>query len=90
MSTNPLQESAPFDREVLILTLRDELCSSCRDLPPDIPADAHFRHDLGLDSLDLVEFIARIEAKFRVPVPDDAWEALASLERVADYVLERR
>ena len=43
--------------------------------------------DLGLDSLDVVEFVARVEEVYRVSVPDEDWQQLSTLDRIAEYVL---
>jgi len=58
-------------------------------LPSDVTETMSFQDDLGMDSLALSEYIARMEYAFRVEVPDDEWKSLSTLQRVADYV-ERR
>src|SRR5215207_723673 len=72
-------------------SIRRELRSIRRDmLPPVWDDDASFRGDLGLDSLDLVEMVARLEQVTGVFVPDEDVGKLTSVAATADYVRERR
>jgi len=48
--------------------------------------ESHFVEDLGLDSLDLVEFVARFEQEFDLFVPDEDLEGMVSLRATAEYV----
>ena len=41
-----------------------------------------------LDSLDVLEFVARVEQRFRVPVPDNRWKELRTPAAVAACVSE--
>jgi len=72
--------------EVLDL-LRRELRRVNPSVPADVGADVELAADLHLDSLDIVEFVARVEEAFRFSVPDGQWQQLSSLARIADYVL---
>lgn len=56
-------------------------------MPDDVAPDTELVADLQLDSLDVVEFVARVEEAFRFSVPDGQWQQLSSLERIAAYVL---
>lgn len=42
--------------------------------------------DLGLDSLDVVELIMRVEKEFNIEIPDDDAEKLETFGSVLDYV----
>ena len=48
-----------------------------------------FAEDLAFDSLDLVEFVARMEQALRMPVPDEDLAGLTSVGQVVDYVMAR-
>lgn len=77
------------DRRLAVLqVLRGELCAVNDALPDPVPTDVEF-NELGLDSLDIVEFVARVEAEFRFSVANDDWSGLSTLDRVIDYVLVR-
>ena len=58
-------------------------------LPEDIKDELSFRHDLDLDSLSVVEFVARMELAFRIEVPGQEWKDLTTLGLVADYIEAR-
>ena len=80
------------------ITIRDEmaefLVSAMREICPEMPAtfasNARFRADLNLDSLDLVELVARIEQRYAVFVPDADLEQFISLDATMRYITEHR
>jgi acyl carrier protein len=79
------------DDAVFRATIRRELRSIRRDkLPAEWDDDSHFRDDLGLDSLDLVEMVARLEQATGIFVPDEDVGRLMSISATVDYVRARR
>jgi acyl carrier protein len=58
-------------------------------LPETLHEGLSFRGDLGLDSLAIVEFVARMELAFRVEVADQEWRALETLGLVTYYIEKR-
>ncbi len=74
----------------VLAVLRTEICKVKDDLPPDVDSSALLMTDLQLDSLAVVEFVARVEEVYRFSVPDEDWQTLRCLDRVADYVLAHR
>lgn len=77
-------------RNEVLAVLRTEIRKVREDLPADVDSAALLMTDLQLDSLDVVEFVARIEEAYRFSVPDEDWQALRCLDLVADYVLAHR
>ncbi|MBI5917020.1 MAG: acyl carrier protein [Bacteroidetes bacterium] len=73
----------------ILQDLRAKLHDIKPDLPKDFPPDDHFREVWRLDSLDLVEFVARIEQQYRVVIPDEDLELFTSLNRVIQYLQEK-
>ena len=72
-------------------TIRRELRSIRRDkLPPAWDDDSHFRDVLGLDSLDLVEMVARLAQATGIFVPDEDVAQLMSISATVDYVRARQ
>lgn len=69
--------------------LIQELRSIRPTLPPTWPPSARFRADLALDSLDLVELLARIEQHWGLLVPDADLPQFVSLASSVDYVATR-
>lgn len=79
----------PVDRSEVLALLRRELRAVNAAVPEDVAPDAELVADLHLDSLDVVEFVARVEEAYRFSVPDGQWQQLSSLERIASYVLSQ-
>lgn len=74
----------------VIAVLRGEIRKVKESLPIDVATDALLMTDLGLDSLDCIEFVARVEETYRLCVGDDEWQSLTTLDRIADYVVANR
>ena len=72
----------------LIDIVRTELRAAVPKVPEDADPTAHLRHDLGVDSLGALEFVARLEYRFQVVVSDDDWQRLTSIGQVADVIAE--
>ncbi len=71
----------------MLEVLRAELRAVKEDVPADLPADRELTGELGVDSLDVVEFVARLEYRFQFVVPDNEWQQLATLDAIVDYAL---
>ena len=84
-----MSSTAPTTQAEMLALLRDELHAVNAEIPSDLPADRGLTEELGVDSLDVVEFVARLEHRFRFVVPDDEWQRLATLDQIAAYALER-
>merc|ERR1712166_119856 len=52
-----------------------------------LSADAHFKNDLGLDSLDVVEVVMAIEEEFMVEIPDADAEKIHSCNEAITYIV---
>jgi|CXWL01.1.fsa_nt_gi acyl carrier protein len=76
-------------RDTLLALLRAELQAIQPRLPVLWPEDALFKSDLDLDSLDLVELVARMEQRLELFVPDAELARLVSLAAMADHLLAR-
>ncbi len=75
------------DRTEVLAALRREIGRVRPDLPADLDGAALLMTDLGLDSLDVVELVARVEESFRICVADEDWPTLRCLNRIADHVI---
>lgn len=42
--------------------------------------------EMGIDSVELVEFVFEVESKFGLEVSDDAFEEIKTLKDVVDYI----
>jgi acyl carrier protein len=54
--------------------------------PEKVTRDAHFREDLGADSLDLVELIMEFEEQFGGTISDDDAQQIRTVGQVVDYL----
>lgn len=77
------------DDAALLGFLRAELRSIRKGLPDEWPLTALFKEELGFDSLDLVELVARVEQRYGLVIPDPDLEGFVSLEALRAYVVER-
>ena len=82
-----ISEPATTTPDDIIGVLRSEIRKVKDSLPVDVAPDALLMTDLGLDSLDCVEFVARVEEVYRLSVADDEWQELTTLDRIADYIV---
>ncbi len=75
-----------MNRSEVLDIVRAELAVAAPDVPPDADPNAHFGHDLEVDSLAVLEFVARLEYRFGIAVPDEAWPGLTSIGAVVDHL----
>jgi acyl carrier protein len=79
-----------MNRQDLITAVREELAVAVPDVPHDVPEEALLRADLQVDSLALLELVARLEYRFSVSVPDEDWPRLGSVGDIAGYLADCR
>ncbi len=89
MSDSASTLSLACRRGALATMLRDELRSIRPDLPESWADEALFKSELGLDSLDLVELVARVEQKLQLMIPDADLPGFAALTDLVDYLAAR-
>ena len=75
-----------MNRSEILSDIREELAVAAPDVPADADPAAHFGLDLEVDSLAVLEFVARLEYRYGIAVPDDAWPTLTSMDAVADFL----
>jgi acyl carrier protein len=63
-----------------------EILVSMGILESAITENAHLVYDLGLDSLDLTEFLMLVEEKFKIVIPDTAQEKIATVSDLLAYL----
>lgn len=72
-------------RTDVMTAVREEVAATLPDLSPQTDPAADLRDELGVDSLALLELVARLEYRFGTAVPDEAWPDLRSLDTVTDF-----
>lgn len=65
--------------EVIINSLGLSVEEECTD-------NADLRHDLGCDSLDLIELTMELEEKYGISIPDADADKLTTVGHVIDYI----
>ena len=51
-----------------------------------VSAASSFQKDLGLDSLDIVEFIVAVEEEFSIEIPDKVADDLKTIGQTVEYI----
>lgn len=54
--------------------------------PDEITPDASFANDLGADSLDTVELVMALEEEFKIEIPDEAAEKIATVGDAVEHI----
>lgn len=54
--------------------------------PGEVTDEAHFIEDLGADSLDTVELVMAFEDEFKVEIPDEDAEKIATVGSAIAYL----
>ncbi|MBL4668510.1 MAG: acyl carrier protein [Flavobacteriales bacterium] len=54
----------------------------------EVTTEASFTNDLGADSLDTVELIMEFEKDFKIAIPDDQAEKIATVGDAVTYITE--
>merc|ERR1711879_1136089 len=52
----------------------------------EVNADTHLGHDLGLDSLDQVEFSLALEEEFSIEIPDEDAETINTVGAAIQFI----
>lgn len=77
------------ERNTIIRTISLLLHEMKPQLPIALPPTDDFKQHWGLESLDLAEYVARIEQHYSREIPDIAWEQMTSIDKIADYLLKQ-
>ena len=76
-----------MDREKAVEEVRAILVEQLGVDPAEVTEDSSFQEDLNADSLDLVELIMEMEDRFKIKIPDEEAEKIATVGQAVDYVL---
>ncbi len=68
------------------MTLKEIISEKTGAKPEDIKNTTHFVEDLGADSLEIVRIIMAIEDKFRIEIPDEDMEKIATFQDAVNYI----
>jgi len=55
----------------------------------EIKLKDNLKDDLGMDSLDIIEFVMELEKKYEIAIPDTDIEPWKTVNDVGNYLVER-
>ena len=68
----------------------EELARVAPDIDPaSVGADDHLQDDLGLDSMDVLNFVTALHERLGVDVPEADYPEIATLSRAVAYIARR-
>ena len=76
-----------MDREKAVEEVRAILGEQLGVDPAEGTVESSFQEDLNADSLDLVELIMEMEDRFKIKIPDEEAEKIATVGQAVDYVM---
>ncbi|MAR13170.1 MAG: acyl carrier protein [Blastopirellula sp.] len=71
--------------------IRDEIIDILNDIAPDedlseLKDEIAFREQLELDSMDFLDIVMELRKRHRVQIPEEDYEALASMQSTVNYL----
>lgn len=73
----------------IVTQIREELHAVKPQFDTTLTDADHLVNDGGMESLDIVELVARIEARFQIPIDDDQYRKMMSVDEIANHILAR-
>lgn len=64
------------------------ICNSLGVDPAEVTPDADFIHDLGCDSLDVVELVMAVEEEFSLAIDDEQAEEFRFVRDLTDFLVK--
>lgn len=77
------------DKKEIIKELSSVLLQIKPNIEGEIQADDHLKDEWGFDSMDLVEFVARLEYQYQLIVPDEDLLQFTTLNNVVRYLEDK-
>ena len=66
--------------------VRKIVCEQLGVTDEEVKSEASFVEDLGVDSLDTVEIGMAFEEEFKIDIPDEEAENIATVKNAVDYI----
>jgi len=86
-STGADVRGGQLDRDKAVEEVRAILVEQLGVDPAEVTEEASFQEDLNADSLDLVELIMEMEDRFKLKIPDEEAEKIATVGQAVDFVM---
>ena len=81
------RKGGQLDRDKAVEEVRAILVEQLGVDPAEVTEEASFQEDLNADSLDLVELIMEMEDRFKLKIPDEEAEKIATVGQAVDFVM---
>ncbi len=71
--------------------IREEVLDILENIAPDedlsqLKDEVAFREQLELDSMDFLDIVMELRKRYRIQIPEDEYENLASMQSTVDYL----
>ena len=75
---------APADIREVILEILGDIAPD--DNLEDLKDDVAFREQLELDSMDFLDIVMELRKRYRIQIPEEDYQQLASMQSTVDYL----
>lgn len=75
---------APTDIREVILEILGDIAPD--DNLDDLKDDVAFREQLELDSMDFLDIVMELRKRYRIQIPEEDYQQLASMQSTVDYL----
>lgn len=75
---------APTDIREVILEILGDIAPD--DNLDDLKDDIAFREQLELDSMDFLDIVMELRKRYRIQIPEEDYQQLASMQSTVDYL----
>lgn len=80
----------PLTDDAIRTAYLEELARVAPDIDPaSVGADDHLQDDLGLDSMDVLNFVTALHERLGVDVPEPDYPEIVTLSRAVAYIARR-
>ncbi len=76
------------NKEAVVAKVIDLIATHLNVSPDEVKPESAFIDDLGMDSLDIVDFVMLIEKEFVVEIPDEDAERISTVQDAIDYLVD--
>ena len=76
-----------MNQDEIFRKITDYLTTEFKIPPEKITPQANLFKDLGMDSIDALDWFAAMESKIGLPIIEDELKKIRTVQDVADYVL---
>ena len=87
MTVIPVEDGAVNDDDKLLHVVREALAEVAPGAPvDDLDPDLSFRDQMEMDSMDFLDFVAALETRLAVKIPEEKYPLLSSPRGCVEYL----